>query len=207
MKKTYKLLIESPELKKGTVVTQDASGSYSYEYDYIFNGCVTRGKRTFQPHEVEDRAEVWQLQEPPQEEKKIVERERVGNGDEYFLIAEDDLSTDNALDTHHVLDNQRYDTGNYFKNSMVCTRAGRRASVMFQLMNIAEEVERGSTECRGGWYVISRIDESKTDDRKIIIYHTRYTIEDAIASFSTRDLAQLFHDSATDLLREWYGMK
>jgi len=203
MQKTYKLIIESPNHPKGMIATKQPDGNYEAK-----NALSPKGHSFYFPaYIIEDRPTVWALQEPPQEEKKIVERERVEQGYAYFYVVEHSLKTCNSRDDRTGMDSACFHSGNYFKDEQVCTRAGRRASVMFQLMNIAEEVENGSTECKGNWYVISRIDESKIDDRKIIIYHTRYTIHDAIASFSTRDLAQLFHDSATDLIKEWCGIK
>jgi len=198
MQKTYKLIIESPNHPKGMIATKQPDGNYEAK-----NALSPKGHSFYFPaYIIEDRPTVWALQEPPQEEKKIVERERVEQGYAYFYVVEHSLKTCNSRDDRTGMDSACFHSGNYFKDEQVCTRAGRRASVMFQLMNIAEEVERGSTEGKSGWDVFEITD-------KLVVSWSgqRRSSPLYIASFSTEPLAQLFLDSAKDLLKEWYGIK
>lgn len=199
MQKTYKLLIDSPDYPMGAIAEQDQDGDYKVTFEE--NGV---GKSFhFTRMQIENRPKVWELQQPPQEEKKV-ERRRAVNGNPYYFVRDDGLLANNStIEKGHSFDDRTFALGNYFLDSKVCLRAGRRASIMFQLMNIAEEVERGSTECNGEWIVgWTGIDEERT--LKVLRCTNR---PEFIAHFTTDTLAGVFYDSATDLIKEWYEIK
>lgn len=188
MPKKYQLLIDSPTQPKGMIATQEPGGTYQ-----AHNPSAPADENFYFPaYIVENRPTVWQeIEEVP--EKKIVERWRAGRG-HYYEGLHGAMKEDN-----HTVDDRNFQEGRYFKSESVSDRARQRTEIMCRLMGLAETIEEGSTEMKSKYTLYC-------DDRKIKVWWSGLWQQHSdLATFSTKELAKLFLDSAGQDAIDWYG--
>lgn len=190
MPKKYQLLIDSPTHQKGMIATQQTDGAYQ-----AHNPSAPEDQNFFFPaYIVENRPTVWQeIEEEP--EKKIVERWRADTLKPYYVMG-------TAFEFYDGILSRRtnYHDGNYFRKRQVSELAHKRVKIMCRLMGLAETIEEGSTEMKGGYMLFAY-------GRGLSITHSDHTsiVSMRLATFSTKELAQLFLDSAGQDAIDWYG--
>lgn len=192
MPKKYKLLIDSPEYPKGTEARQENSNRGYYKIvlpgdDEPYNVMC--------PKQVEENP-AWQLI-PEEPEKKIVERWRAETLKPYYVMG-------TAFEFYDGILSRRtnYHDGNYFRKRQVSELAHKRVKIMCRLMGLAETIEEGSTEMKLEWTLAY-----SNEDMGIIPVYSKavYLNPTKLATFSTKELAQLFIDSAGQDALDWYG--
>ena len=105
--KKYKLLIESPQLPKGSIAQDDMSLGERYYYDIYYNNMLIVS--SYPKITIEDRPEVW---EEIVEEKKKVGRWRAERGMFYSYI-DDEGALCTGIEGGDSIDNYRYIVNNY----------------------------------------------------------------------------------------------
>lgn len=149
MPKKYRLLIDSPELRKGTVITQEKDGSYSYKYTYMFNETITEGRRHFCPHEIEDRPNMWQLIEEP---KQSFKRWRAEYQVDYYYVSSGGVIII-GYDSGKGADNYHYLTGNYFQTEQEAQTYKARQEAIGRVTHAIIEANEGQ---RGNYAIVWR---------------------------------------------------
>jgi len=183
MPKKYKQLKDSWFSRAGDIWEQD-------KYDHTLY-VHQKTQKVVSQREVDD-SPNW-FEEVP--EKKVVERWRAGEGKPYYTVY------CGAIDEYcHEFDTSNYDDGEYFNRLEVAARARQRTEIMCRLMGLAETIEEGSTEMKGGYMLFS-------NGGNLYITHSYITYMSSmrLATFSTKELAQLLLDSAGQDAIDWYG--
>lgn len=195
MPKKYKLLIDSPEYPKGTIAQQINENGIVYQLSMLGVECASE---LYAIH-IENRPTVWQeiVDEP---EKKIVERWRASLHETYYVMGHNNSSIPRT-EISAIENAKNHTNGDYFYTKAAANRAITRVEIMCRLMGLAETIEEGSTECKGK----HGVSYSPAECTLRVDRLTEYARWFDLATFSTKELAQLFLDSAGQDALDWYG--
>lgn len=187
MPKKYKQLKDSWFSSAGDIWEQDKYDPTLYVHQ--------KTQKVVSQREVDD-SPNWFVGEP---EKKIVERWRGSLHETYYKMGHNKSSIPTIEISKHE-NAKNHANGDYFHSKKVADRAITRVEIMCRLMGLAETIEEGSTECKGGYMLVS-------NDGNPYITHSYITYMSSmrLATFSTKELAQLFIDSAGQDAIDWYG--